>query len=143
MKATNKYDDIINLPHHVSKTRPQMSISDRAAQFSPFAALTGHSAAIKETERLTDRKVELSENEKSILNEKFSLIMEQLSFHPELSVTYFVPDEKKDGGKYVTTTGKIKKIDYYQRKLIMDQGVEIPIGEIYEIDGSLFGQLDF
>ena len=91
----DQYDDIINLPHHVSKTRPQMSMVDRAAQFSPFAALTGYDAAIKETGRLTDEKVNLSEEEKEALDRKQQILMEWLGDHPALTITFFVPDEKK------------------------------------------------
>ena len=94
----DQYDDIINLPHHVSKTRPQMSMVDRAAQFSPFAALTGYDAAIKETGRLTDEKVNLSEEEKEALDRKQQILMEWLGDHPALTITFFVPDEKKSGG---------------------------------------------
>lgn len=90
----DQYDDIINLPHHVSKTRPQMSMVDRAAQFSPFAALTGYDAAIKETGRLTDEKVNLSEEEKEALDRKQQILMEWLGDHPALTITFFVPDEK-------------------------------------------------
>lgn len=90
----DQYDDIINLPHHVSKTRPQMSMLDRAAQFSPFAALTGYDAAIKETGRLTDEKVNLSEEEKEALDRKQQILLEKLADHPALTVIFFVPDEK-------------------------------------------------
>ena len=107
----DQYDDIINLPHHVSKTRPQMSMVDRAAQFSPFAALTGYDAAIKETGRLTDEKVNLSEEEKEALDRKQQILMEWLGDHPALTITFFVPDEKKSGGAYMTKSGNLKKID--------------------------------
>ena len=93
----DQYDDIINLPHHVSKTRPQMSMLDRAAQFSPFAALTGYDAAIKETGRLTDEKVNLSEEEKEALDRKQQILLEKLADHPAITVIFFVPDEKKIG----------------------------------------------
>ena len=105
----DQYDDIINLPHHVSKTRPQMSMVDRAAQFSPFAALTGYDAAIKETGRLTDEKVNLSEEEKEALDRKQQILMEWLGDHPALTITFFVPDEKKSGGAYMTKSGNLKK----------------------------------
>ena len=133
MKITNKYDDIIHLPHHVSKTRPQMSIHDRAAQFAPFAALTGHSAAIKETERLTEGQVELDESEITLINEKLRIICEKISEHPEIVVTYFVPDEKKSGGKYVTVEGEVKKMDLYRREMILMDETRIELSDIVEI----------
>lgn len=133
MKYTNKYDDIINLPHHVSATRPQMSIHDRAAQFSPFAALTGHSAAIKETERLTDGQIELDENEIMMINEKLKILCEKISEHPEVSVTYFVPDRKKDGGKYVTLEGPVKKMDMYNKMIVFEDETYVSVENIVEI----------
>ena len=133
MKITNKYDDIIHLSHHVSKTRPQMSIHDRAAQFAPFAALTGHSAAIKETERLTEGQVELDESEITLINEKLRIICEKISEHPEIVVTYFVPDEKKSGGKYVTVEGEVKKMDLYRREMILMDQTRIELSDIVEI----------
>lgn len=133
MKYTNKYDDIIGLPHHVSAKRPQMSIHDRAAQFSPFAALTGHGAAIKETERLTEARIEMDENEKSIINEKLQMICENISEHPEVAVTYFVPDEKKAGGKYVTLEGNVKKMDVYHRVMVFEDGKCVPVDDIVEV----------
>ncbi len=134
MKYTNKYDDIIDLPHHVSKSRPQMSVHDRAAQFSPFAALTGHGAAIKETERLTDRRIELDENQKSVINEKLQMIFEQVEKHPEISVTYFVPDQRKTGGKYVTIEGRVIKMDGYHRTLIFEDQTLVPMADILDIE---------
>ncbi|MGN0335532.1 MAG: hypothetical protein ACI4DV_07725 [Lachnospiraceae bacterium] len=142
MNSDHKYDDIINLPHHVSSTRPQMSIIDRAAQFSPFAALTGYDAAVKETERLTDERMELDESRKRILNEKLQMIAESLAEHPEITVTYFRPDEKKSGGAYVSYTGHIKKIDEYERTIVMTEGRKIPIEQIYEISGVIPEKLD-
>lgn len=133
MKYTNKYDDIIELPHHVSKKHVQMSIHDRAAQFSAFAALTGHKAAIQETERLVDKKIELDENEIQLLNEKLAMIYESLDQHPEVEVTYFVKDSRKDGGKYVTIEGCVKKIDVYHQLLIFEDGMRVPVEDITEI----------
>ncbi len=142
MKHTTKYDDIINLPHHVSSIHPQMPIADRAAQFSPFAALTGHDAAIKETARLTNRRVELDENSKSILNEKFQMIVENLQNQPAVTITYFLPDDKKEGGSYISVAGSVKKIDEYKRRIIMADGSIIPIDEVFDIDGELFRNID-
>ena len=98
----NQYEDIINLPHHVSPTRPQMPMSDRAAQFAPFAALTGYDAAIKETGRLTDEKIELDEEALTALDMKYQFLMDALDDAPEVTITYFQPDERKAGGKYVS-----------------------------------------
>ncbi len=135
---TREYDDIIYLPHHVSNTRPQMAVSDRAAQFSPFAALSGHDAAIKETARLTYERIELDEYMKETLNHKLQIIADQLKEHPKITITYFQPDEKKDGGAYVTTTGIAKKIDEYDQFIVMTDGVAIPIDEIISIEGQIF-----
>ena len=101
--VSHKYDDIINLPHHVSKKHPQMSLHDRAAQFSPFAALTGHKAAINETARLTDEKQILSEDVIAKLNEQLNLIKENIGTNPIVTITYFVPDDRKSGGAYIST----------------------------------------
>ena len=128
-----KYDDIIYLPHHRSKKHAPMPLSDRAAQFSPFAALTGHDAAIKETARLTDKKIELDEYEVAVLDGILQTIKEKLSENPEITVTYFEPDIKKDGGKYVTVTGNVKKMDEYTKFLIMNDGGRIRIEDIIEI----------
>ena len=116
----NSYDDIINLPHPVSKNHPQMPLRDRAAQFAPFAALTGHDAAIKETARLTDERLELSEEVIAQLNEK-------------INITYFIPDAKKAGGSYVTCSGIVKKIDEYEHTMIMTDQTVIPIEQISDI----------
>lgn len=127
------YEDIIKLPHHISPTRNKMSMIDRAAQFSPFAALTGHNAAVKETARLTEEKIELDENEKTILNEKLQIIAEKVKEQPEVTITYFLPDEKKTGGKYVDITGNVKKIDEFEHCVRLVDGTKISIEEIYEI----------
>lgn len=132
-KNTHQYDDIINLPHHKSKTRLHMSLEDRAAQFSPFAALTGHDAAIEETARLTDRKIELDEDAKARLNEKLQYIAENLGADIEVAITYFVPDNRKSGGEYVTKSGTVKKIDQYRNAIIMMDKEEIDIENIVEI----------
>ena len=131
----SEYDDIIHLPHHVSKTHPQMSMEDRAAQFSPFAALTGYDAAIAETARLTDQRVELDEYERQALNEKLQFISEHLKDHPKVSITYFLPDAWKDGGEYVTATGKVKKIDDYEQKIVLMDGTRILMEDMIGIEG--------
>ena len=132
------YDDIINLPHHVSATRPQMSMLDRAAQFSPFAALTGYDAAIKETGRLTDEKIEMDEDRKTALDMKQTYLIEMLDEQPEISITYFLPDTKKSGGAYVTVTGNLKRFDEYERLLILTDGKKIPMDDIADIESDLF-----
>ena len=132
------YDDIINLPHHVSATRPQMSMLDRAAQFSPFAALTGYDDAIKETGRLTDEKIEMDEDRKAALDMKQAYLIEMIDEQPEISITYFLPDAKKSGGAYVTVTGNLKRFDEYERLLILTDGKKIPMDDIADIESDLF-----
>ncbi|MDD4767079.1 MAG: hypothetical protein PHF87_05775 [Desulfotomaculaceae bacterium] len=138
----NPYDDIINLPHHTSATRPRMSAHDRAAQFSPFAALTGYHAAINETARLTDQRIELDEYSKADLNQRLGLIQDQMDQQPEVSITYFQPDKKKSGGAYITAGGCVKKIDEYERTVLMQDATKIPIDDILEINGDLFSTLE-
>ena len=135
--TTGKYDDIINLPHKQSSRRPHMSMIDRAAQFSPFAALTGHDAAIKETARLTDRKIELDEYRKVELNAQLQQILEHVAERPRVIVTYFLPDKYKEGGAYVTHSGAVKKIDEYEQIILMSDGTRIPIEDVAEIEGSV------
>ena len=137
-----KYDEIMGLPHHVSKTRPQMPMSDRAAQFAPFAALTGYDAAIKETGRLTDERIELDVEALSALNMKYQLLMEALDEAPEVTITYFQPDERKAGGKYVSVVGAVKKIDDFERRITMRDGTRIPMDDVLSIDGELFSSLE-
>ena len=142
-EARKKYADIIDLPHHQSDTRPKMSNYDRAAQFSPFAALTGHADSIKETARLTDEYSEPSEEMKTIMNEKILFLMEQLENQPEITITFFKPDEKKQGGAYITITGVVKKIKTYERQIQMTTGDLIPIDMIFGIDGEIFSKIDY
>ena len=137
-----KYDKIMGLPHHVSKTRPQMPMSDRAAQFAPFAALTGYDAAIKETGRLTDERIELDVEALSALDMKYQLLMEALDEAPEVTITYFRPDERKAGGKYVSAVGAVKKIDDFERRITMRDGTRIPTDDVLSIDGELFSSLE-
>ena len=137
-----KYDEIMGLPHHVSKTRPQMPMSDRAAQFAPFAALTGYDAAIKETGRLTDERIELDVEALSALDMKYQLLMEALDEAPEVTITYFRPDERKAGGKYVSATGAVKKVDDFERQITMQDGTRIPMDDVLSIDGEPFSSLE-
>ncbi len=136
-----RYDDIINLPHHVSNKHPHMAPIDRAAQFSPFAALTGHDEAIKETARLTDERMELDENRKELLDVRLQLLREHLGEKPTVTFTFFEPDERKSGGAYVTVTGSVKKIEEYENKIILEEGAAIFIDDIYAVEGELFYEL--
>lgn len=137
----SEYDDIIHLPHHVSKKHPQMSMEDRAAQFSPFAALTGYDAAIAETARLTNQRVELDEYERQALNEKLQVISEHLKEHPKVTITYFLPDARKDGGEYVTVTGNVKKIDDYEHRIILMDETRILMEDVISIEGVVLKEI--
>ena len=139
--VSHKYDDIINLPHHVSKKHPQMSLHDRAAQFSPFAALTGHKAAINETARLTDEKQILSEDVIAKLNEQLNLIKENIGTNTIVTITYFVPDDRKSGGAYISHTGVVKKIDEYNHTVILTDKTVIPIEQISEMQSDIFSEI--
>lgn len=134
----DKYDDIIGLPHHVSLVHPQMTLLNRAAQFSPFAALTGHEAAIEETARATEERVELDENEKERLDERLQMIREHLAQKPWIVVTFFAADEKKSGGAYITKTGIVKKIDAYAKQIVLEEGTVIAIKDLRSLEGDLF-----
>ena len=142
MNANSKYDEIINFPHHVSKTRPQMPMSDRAAQFSPFAALTGYDSAIRETGRLTDEKIDLDEESLNALNVRYQMLTDALEERPEVRITYFKPDERKAGGAYVTITGAVRKIDDFEQTIIMQDGTRIPMGDVLSLEGELFSALE-
>lgn len=133
LKNSSRYDDIINLPHHVSKKHPRMSLEARSAQFAPFAALTGYDDIIQEQARTTTKRREINEELKEILDEKIHWIKENICITPTVSITYFLPDLKKDGGKYETITGKVLKIDEYRQKIMLENKIEIPIEEIYSI----------
>ncbi len=136
------YDDIINLPHHVSKKRPQMSIEQRSAQFAPFAALTGYDDAVKETARRTDRRIELEEGQKEILNNKLLYILENIYDKPEITFTYFIPDNKKSGGKYIDKTGIVRKIDMIEQYIQLIDKSKININDIIDIESELFISLE-
>ena len=138
--SSKEYADFIDLPLHVSKTRPKMSMHDRAAQFSPFAALTGYDAAIKETARWTDGKVDLDETSKVSLDEKLLFIMSRLAEKPVVVITYFKKDERKDGGTYEVTEGCIRKVDVYEGSVVMEDRSKIRIEDIIDIDSELFGE---
>ena len=134
----NSYDDIIHLPRHVSATRPKMAVADRAAQFSPFAALTGYEVAVQETARLTDRRIELDEGEKAAIDQRLTLVQERLPVPTEVTITYFLPDKKKAGGAYVSVSGTVKKIDDYERTVVLRDGTSVQIDDILQVDGEAF-----
>ena len=134
MSVNNKYEDIINLPYKKSCVHPHMSMKDRAAQFSPFAALTGHSEAIDETARITDRKIELSEDEKAVLDHKLTYILNNINNNLVCRFTYFVPDEHKNGGAYLSDTGVVKKTDFENGVIYLDNNKIINIYELIKID---------
>ena len=135
---TGLYDDILHLPHPTSKRHPRMPIADRAAQFSPFAALTGHGAAIEETARVTDRRIELDEDAKEQLDQTLQLLLERIDEQPEVTVTWFSPDKKKAGGQYHTATGKLKRIDSREGRLTLTDGNQIPLEDLLEIRSESF-----
>lgn len=150
MLEQNPYADILMLPHHKAANRPHMSMHDRAAQFSPFAALTGFDSVIAETGRMTDQKIELSESQMILLNKKLTLIDDAIQdgYHPMITAVYFVPDAKKDGGSYQEYTGKVRKVDAVERKLVFlaenerSAGKEISIDDILEIHGDLVDYME-
>lgn len=130
------YDDIINLPHHVSRTRPQMPRADRAAQFAPFSALVGYGAALVETARLTDRRIELEEDDRAAMDRKQQKLMERIGGRPEVAVTWFVPDARKEGGQYITTVGRLKRIDEVRRVMVLVDRTEIPLDDVFDIEAE-------
>ena len=134
MKISHEYDDIIDLPHHVSEKHPQMPLADRAAQFSPFAALTGYDAAIVETARPTDTRRELSEEEKQIINRKLHDLQEHIQSAPCVTVVFFQPDARKAGGTYTTVSGCVKKVNDTLAVLEMADGLSIPFQDILSLD---------
>ena len=138
MNSNEKYNDIINLPHYVSKKHPQMPIEERAAQFAPFAALVGYEDEIEETARITTKKIELNEEEKNMLDMKLNVLKEQMKvqIYPEIKVIYFIADVRKEGGKYINISGTIKKIDEFKQVIILDDKTEIPIKDIINISGE-------
>lgn len=131
---SGNYDDIIHLPHHVSPNRKRMTLLERAAQFAPFAALSGHNAAIAETARLTDQVIELEESDQKVLNDKFNQLIALIQEEPKASFTYFVADDKKSGGKYVTVEGRLKKYDEYHQTIQLTDGTVIALRDVLEIE---------
>lgn len=127
------YDDIINLPYHGSTARPHMSMKDRAAQFQPFAALTGYEDAVRETARLTDEKLDLSDDEKALLDRKLQLLADGSMTGKEVTLTWFQPDQRKSGGAYVTNSGVVKRVAPYERVVVLTDGRRIPIPDILDV----------
>ena len=142
MAYNPKYDDIIDRPHHVSRSHPRMPLSDRAFQFAPFAALSGYADTIRETQRLTERKIELDEGTIEMLNRRYRRLMDTLDSRPTVSITYFRPDERKEGGAYLTVTGVVRKLDPAARRIIMQDGTVIPTAEISAMEGEIFSDMD-
>lgn len=137
--SARSYDDIIRLPRPVSTAHPRMSLYDRAAQFAPFKALSGYEDDVEETARLTERRIEPDEDGVERLNARLRLLGERLASTPEVRVTYFRPDERKDGGAYVSVTGRAKKLDALAGVLVLEDGTVIPFADILQLDGELFG----
>ena len=133
-----KYDKIIDLPHHQSKSHPQMPLRDRAAQFAPFAALTGYDDLVEEAARTTDEQIELGESQSEVLDRKQAFLALHISDKPLIKVTYFVADKKKSGGKYATGQGNLKRIDEYNKTYLFTDGTIIPISDIVQIESDIF-----
>ena len=133
-----KYDDIIALPYPQKSARKRMSMHDRAAQFSPFAALTGYEEAVEETARVTDEQIELAEDMKAMVDAKLGIIVSQIGTHPTVTITYFVSDERKTGGKYVTVTDKVKSIDGFEGVVRLVSKGSVEIQNIREIESEVF-----
>lgn len=141
MNTENRYDDIINLRHYSSPARQRMSRMNRAAQFAPFAALTGYDAAVTETARLTDKKRELTDDERIILSEKLRILSENTDARPVAEITYFKPDSRKEGGSYEKLSGAVRRIDEGGMKVVFADGMKIDIADICAIEGELFNNL--
>ena len=139
---SRSYDDIIDLPHPTSAKHPRMPVADRAAQFSPFAALTGYEAAVQETARLTDERIELHEDELAALDEKLRTVLAWNGEAPLVSITYFQADDRKAGGSYNTAQGYIRKLDELRRVIVMQDGSKIPVDDVLEISSKIFDTME-
>lgn len=135
------YEDIVDLPPHISKKHPQPTMLERAARFAPFAAITGYEEMVLEEARVTEERIELDEGTLAMLNEKLNIIHDSLDSEPVIQITYFEPDKKKSGGAYISVTGTVKRIDEYERLVIMSDGKKIRIDEIFGLEGKLFDSL--
>ena len=138
----HRYDDMIDLPHHVSSKRPQMSLYDRAAQFSAFKALAGYEDCVTEAARLTGERIELDDASLSLLNGKMQILQDEIKSRPNITVTYFVPDKKKAGGEYVSVSGSIKRIDEVERTIIFSDGKTIQVDDVIDLQSELFAELE-
>ena len=134
MKISNgKYDDIINMPHHISKKHQRMSLENRSAQFAPFAALTGYEDEVEETARITDKRIEITDEIKSTINMRLQIIQEKINTKPKVTIKYFIPDNKKEGGSYKTVTSNVLKIDQYKKLVVLKDNTKIFISDIINI----------
>jgi hypothetical protein len=134
----HKYDDMVGLGHHISRTHPPMARIKRAAQFASFDALTGFGAAINEAGRETEAKKELSEDEIDMINARLAVIEQHIKEQPSIAVTYFLPDDRKAGGRYVTVSGNVRKLDGVKRMMVFADETRIPIEDIRYIESDLF-----
>ncbi len=139
---SNMYDEIIHLPHHVSKKHPPMSMRNRAAQFAPFAALTGHAAAVEETARFTEDEMDIDHNIHDRLDEQLMILRSYLKEEPEITITYFKPDDKKSGGSYEIISGHLKKIDEFDHCICMKEGQIIAMERILSMESPIFTEMD-
>ena len=139
-RSDGRYDDIIGLPHHTSPRHPRLPMSNRAAQFAPFAALTGFDGVISETGRLTDRFIPLDEDQKEAIDQRLDILKDRIKERPNASFTYFVPDDKKEGGSYRSASGSVKKIDDIERRITMTDGTRIDIDLLYSVSGDIFSE---
>ena len=141
--STDKYNSIIGLPHHTSPTRKRMPNQDRAAQFAPFAALTGYDSMVEETARLTDAEDAFNEENTALLDKKLRILNELEAEHPYVEITYFIPDERKSGGRYETVYGYLKQIDKIEGAIILRDKRKIPFDKIRNIDSTAFNEIYF
>ena len=135
------YNDIVNLPHHVSASRQPMSSADRAAQFAPFAALTGYEDAVAEAGRITGTQIELDEQQQVELNRRFNLLMTNITRLPEVEVEYFVPHMLKSVGEYVVYRGVIKKVSISDKRIIFQDDTVIQLNMVVALNGKIFDEL--
>lgn len=142
MAETFPYEDIIDVPHHISKKYPEPTMMERAARFHPFAAITGYEEMVLEAARITEARIDLDEEALTVINKKLNMLRESLDQEPKVTVTYFEPDKKKSGGAYVSVTDIVKLIDEYEQIVIMGDDKKISIKDVYSIEGDLFSTLN-
>lgn len=129
----NKYEDIIYMPHHVSLRHPRMSIRNRAAQFAPFAAVTGHESSVYEAARVTEEKFKLDDSYKEVLNTRLTILLKQPKGKRKAIITYFIKDKNKPGGSYLSVEGIVEMFDELKKIIVLENGVYIPIDDVYDI----------